>query len=172
MNPALPASVISPAGTGDVAPVDIETFALRLVDGSLMARIERTTLASGEPDACAAASIGLVPASSPDAVLHSTSWRWTDGRVVLTYLCCPDPLPGLDHGLITPAHDHPAVVDPTQPSASRPSPNQVLHHGIDHLAWLADHHPSLVESSRSAHPLLWDRLMRAGRHRAGQFPRT
>ncbi|MEM9746082.1 MAG: hypothetical protein AAF945_05265 [Actinomycetota bacterium] len=170
MNHPLPIAVIPPLDDVAVAPVDIETFGIRLVDGSLVARVERTVLASGEPDACAAASIGLLPAASPDAVLHSTSWRWTEGRVVLTYVCCPDPLPGLARAVITPAHDHPAVVDPTQPSASRPSPNQVLHHGIDHLAWLADHHPTLVECSRAAHPLLWDRLMQAGRHRAGQFP--
>lgn len=164
----LPHSLTLP-DTDIVAPVDIETFGLRLADGALAARVVRTALA-GQPDACAAAAIGLEPDTSADAVLHSTSWRWTGRRVVLTYLCCPDPLPGLDHAVITPAHGHPTIDDPTRPGASEPSPQQVLHHGIDHLAWLAEHHPRLVECSRSSHPLLWDRLMRAGRHRAGQLP--
>lgn len=151
------------------AAVDVEAFGLRLEGGALVARMARTALI-GDPDACAASVIGLDPASSPDTVLHSTSWRWIGGRVVLTYLCCPDPLPSLHGASVRPASDHPAAIDPARPGASAASPQQVLHHGIDHLAWLADHHPLLIEQSRSAHPRLWNQLMRAGRHRAGQLP--
>lgn len=35
------------------------------------------------------------------------------------------------------------------------SAGAVLHHGISHLAWLADHVPSLVRSAQAAHPDLW-----------------
>lgn len=161
----------TPPGARVVAPIDVETFGLRLENGALRARVVRSPL-SGDPDGCAATAIGLRPGDSSSAVLHSTSWRWTDGRVVLTYLCCPDPQPFIAGSVVIPAHGHPAGVDPARPGSSDPSQQQVLHHGIDHLAWLADHHLQLVEHSRSAHPLLWDRVMHAGRHRAGQFPRA
>lgn len=35
------------------------------------------------------------------------------------------------------------------------SAGAVLHHGISHLAWFADHVPSLVRSAQAAHPDLW-----------------
>jgi hypothetical protein len=44
-----------------------------------------------------------------------------------------------------------------------------LHHGIDHLAWLADPHPGLVDASQRVAPDLWAAILRAGRHRAGRL---
>lgn len=160
--------MLDPARTSP-ALVSIETFGLRLAHGSLVAR-RVTSAAQGDPDDDAARAIGLAADSATGVVLHSTSWRWERGEIVLTYVCCPDPL---DHDvdLVQPECGHPGPSDPTQPGAGRATPAQVLHHGIDHLAWLADHHDDLVEASRLAHPELWSRITRAGRHRAGQLRR-
>ncbi len=49
------------------------------------------------------------------------------------------------------------------------SAGAVLHHGISHLAWLADHVPSLVRSAQAAHPDLWGAVLGAERARAGQL---
>ncbi|MEM9037186.1 MAG: hypothetical protein AAGD18_21525 [Actinomycetota bacterium] len=149
------------------APVSVETFGLRLERGVLAAR-RVTSALRGDPDDDAARAIGLDAGTLPGAVLHSTSWRWECGEIVLTYVCCPDPL---DHDacLVPPEHGHPGPSEPTLPGAGPTSVGQVLHHGIDHLAWLADHHDDLVEASRHTHPELWSRITQAGRHRAGQL---
>ncbi|MEM8903360.1 MAG: hypothetical protein AAGA17_12795 [Actinomycetota bacterium] len=151
------------------ARISVETFGLRFAEGSLAARRVLSCL-RGDPDDDAARAIGLAETAPSDAVLHSTSWRWERGDIVLTYVCCPDPL-AVEAALVQPEDGHPGPSDPTLPGAGRATPAQVLHHGIDHLAWLADHHDELVVASRVAHPELWDRITRAGRHRAGQLRR-
>ncbi|MEO1061969.1 MAG: hypothetical protein AAFZ07_11160, partial [Actinomycetota bacterium] len=82
--------MLDPAPTSP-ALVSVETFGLRLAHGSLAAR-RVTSSAQGDPDDDAARAIGLAPDSAAGVVLHSTSWRWERREIVLTYLCCPDPL--------------------------------------------------------------------------------
>lgn len=69
-------------------------------------------------------------------VLHSTSWRYDDGRVVLTFLAVIPPeaargLPSVPVPRVDLARGsaHEAPADITWPA--------VLEHGLRHLAWLA-----------------------------------
>jgi hypothetical protein len=154
-----------------LVPTTVECFGLRLDAGRPVGRLV-TSLLGDDPDDTAAMAIGL--RGSPldgTAVLHSTSWRWERGvGLVLTYLCAPDPLGTPVSALVVPAHGHPHdVAGPSHPGEGSPSPAQVLHHGIDHFAWLADHHSQLVERSRVAAPELWASILENGRHRAGRF---
>lgn len=105
------------------------------------------------------------------ALLHSTSWRWErpTGSLVLTYLCCPDPAPLAAGAVVEPSAVHAAAQDPSRPGDAEVGLAAVLHHGIDHLAWLADHHRSLVQPAVRRAPDLWACIDGAGRHRAGRF---
>ena len=153
-----------------LVPAIVECFGLRL-DGVLpVGRLVSAQL-DGDPDETAARAIGLIGSEvEGTAVLHSTSWRWQDGvGIVLTYVCAPDPL-ALDGVSVTPADGHPHdAAGPSHPGDGAPTMAQVLHHGIDHLAWLADHHPRLVEPAMSVAPELWTAILSAGRHRAGRI---
>jgi hypothetical protein len=39
----------------------------------------------------------------------------------------------------------------------------VLHHAVDHLAWLDDHHPEVTEPARHHDPVMWAAITTAGR---------
>lgn len=149
----------------------VECFGLRLDGGLPVGRLVSVEL-EDDPDEAAAAAIGLRDSAlDGTAVLHSTSWRWhRHVGLVLTYVCAPDPWATLDAVAVAPADGHPHDLSgPSRPGEGAPSPAQVLHHGIDHLAWLADHHPRLVAPSREAAPELWAAILQRGRHRAGRF---
>jgi hypothetical protein len=151
-------------------PTTVECFGLRLVSGTLVGRLVSTAL-DGDPDHTAAGAIGLRGSALDGvAVLHSTSWRWhPDTGVVLSYVCAPDPVAD-PAPAVEPAQGHPGEgLGPSRPGDGRPSVAHVLHHGIDHLAWLADHHPGLVDASQRVAPDLWAAILRAGRHRAGRL---
>jgi hypothetical protein len=159
------------AAAGGLVPTSVECFGLRLDGGRLVGRPVNVRL-DGDPDETAAAAIGL--RGSPldgTAVLHSTSWRWhPDAGIVLTYVCAPDPCTAADASAVVPAGGHPHdAVGPSRPGEAAPSTAHVLHHGIDHLAWLADHHPHIVGPSRAADPELWAAILEGGRHRAGRL---
>ena len=159
------------ATAGGLVPTLVECFGLRLDGRRLVGRLVNVRL-DGDPDETAAAAIGL--RGSPldgVAVLHSTSWRWhPDLGIVLTYVCAPDPGTTIEVAAVAPAAGHPHhTIGPSRPGEAAPSTAQVLHHGIDHLAWLADHHPHIVEPSRAADPELWAAILEGGRHRAGRL---
>ena len=133
----------------------------------------------GQPDEAATEAIGL-PGTRWEgfAVLHSTSWRFDRQAhaLVLTYLCCPDPDAREDGVALVVAQPRALATNgqgPASPDPSRPSPvslshGTVLHHGIGHLAWLAEHSPELVAGSRAIAPGLWEAIARTGPARAGQ----
>lgn len=151
----------------------VECFGLQLHGDRLVGRRVEVPLA-GHPDRDAAWAIGLEGGDRDGvAVLHSTSWRWDAeaDALVLTYICCPDPQADDERGRPV------AIARPQEPlgTASRPSPAElphgsVLHHGVGHLAWLAEHEPHLVETSRRAWPRIWGAILESGRSRAGQLP--
>lgn len=153
-----------------LADVSVECFGLRLVDASIVGRRVCGPMVD-DPDRVAARLIGLVGSSLDGvAVLHSTSWRWTaGGGIVLTYLCCPDP--STVHGeIVMPSMSHTTKgVEPSRPSSGAGTGGDVLHHGVDHFAWLADHFAETVGLSIREDPDLWSAIHRAGRHRAGRF---
>jgi hypothetical protein len=150
----------------------IECFGLQLRGDQLVGRRVEVPL-SGHPDHDAATAIGL-PVSRWDgvAVLHSTSWRCDTeaGALVLTYVCCPDPGATEDGGepVVIARADDPEQ-NPSRPSPAGLSPGAVLHHGVRHLAWLAEHQATLVRTSRQAAPHLWEAILATGPARAGQL---
>lgn len=160
--------------------VIIECFGVRAVpstsdDGlSLVGRhvFERR---SGHPDTDAAELIGLLGSQlDGTALLHSTSWRFDPSRgVILTYVCCPDPAPDADGVFVAAASGHGDHCDdnPSRPHDPHADLSDVFHHGIDHLAWLDDHHRHLTASTARVAPEIWAVVRRAGRHRAGQSAR-
>lgn len=124
------------------------------------------------PDIDVAGLVGLV--GSPldgRALLHSTSWRFDPSTgLILTYLCCPDPHPTLSGSIVPAAGRHNDHDDnPSRPHNPAVELSDVLHHGIDHLAWLSDHHQHITDGVRDLSPLLWEAIRRAGRHRAVQI---
>lgn len=152
----------------------VECFGLRLESDRLLGRRVVVRL-EGHPDDDAARAIGL-HASALDgvAVLHSTSWRLDpdSGDLVLTYVCCPDPdmlCDGCELIVARPPEASPC--DPSRPSATDLSACAVLHHGICHLAWLADNTPHVVSAAQAARPDLWAAILGADRARAGQLAR-
>jgi hypothetical protein len=82
-----------------------------------------------EPDQVAS---DLGPTSESDALLHSTSWRYEPGRVILTYVVVPDPDPG--------AKRRPVADDLAQSEDASEGPDvalaQVAAHACRHLAFL------------------------------------
>ena len=159
------------AAASGLVPTSVECFGLRLDGRRLVGRPVSVRL-DGDPDETAAVAIGL--RGSPldgTAVLHSTSWRWVhEVGIVLTYVCAPDPCTTVEVSAVVPADGHPHhAIGPSRPGEAAPSTAHVLHHGIDHLAWLADHHPHIVGPSRAADPALWAAILEGGRHRAGRL---
>ena len=163
----------------DVPPATIvECFGLRLGGDHLLGRRVEVPL-QGQPDEAATEAIGLLGTRWEGlAVLHSTSWRFDRQAraLVLTYLCCPDPdaredgvvLVVAQPGASTTKYQGPTSPDPSWPSPASLSHGTVLHHGIGHLAWLAEHSPELVARSRAVAPGLWEAIARTGHARAGQ----
>jgi hypothetical protein len=133
----------------------------------------------GQPDDAASEAIGLLGTRWEGlAVLHSTSWRFDRQAraLVLTYLCCPDPdaqedgvaLVVAQPGALATDDQAPTAPDPSSPSPASLSHGTVLHHGIGHLAWLAEHSRELVSGSRVIAPELREAIARTGHARAGQ----
>jgi hypothetical protein len=80
----------------------------------------------------AAASYGLVP-----LLVHSTSWRYQEARIVMTYVAVVQTPDGLSHFLV----DEPVrQTELARGDAFGPPPTidvaQVLEHAFRHLAWL------------------------------------
>jgi len=135
--------VPAPAATSGRAGVVIEVVHLR-ADMSGRWHYRRTAEdlpAWTEPDRAARSLAGLDDISAPNAVLHSTSWRYDPaGHVVLTYAVLPDldpeaaakPLPSMEIARGQ-HHAHPAPV--------AAGPDHVAAHAIRHLAWLASTDP-------------------------------
>jgi hypothetical protein len=130
--------------------VVVEVLLLRLEQDRIAYRSGRTTAAPGaDLDAVALALAGL----EDDAVLHSTSWRREDDRLVVTYAALPDPRPDLPAEPLV----APAVVAGSTPLA--PSPEQlhehhVAAHAVRHLADLAVR-DGVVAAAAARHPALW-----------------
>ena len=86
----------------------------------------------GDIVALAARRYGLVP-----RLVHSTSWRLDEGRLVLTYLVAVQPPPALNENL---ADERVGRADLARGDALTPphdiGVSQVLEHAFRHLAWL------------------------------------
>jgi hypothetical protein len=153
----------------------IECFGVQLRGGRLVGRRVQAPQ-QGHPDEDAARAIGLAGSGWDGvALMHSTSWRWDADAdaLVLTYLCCPDPRPNAESGeLVIVARPDGSPENPSRPSPKELSHGVVLHHGVGHLAWLAEHHPLLAEAARSALPQMWDAILATTPTRAGQITQS
>mgnify|MGYP006976748855 FL=1 len=137
----------SPA-TGPV----VETVLLSAGRGRLWYRVRRSDLGAAVPDEVARRVSGLA-AGEPAGLLHSTSWRFEAGRVVLTYVALPDAAPG--PGLRpVPLESRSASAGPLAPSPVSVSMDDVAVHACRHLAYLR-HTDPLVRRRAEAAPQLW-----------------
>jgi hypothetical protein len=94
------------------------------------------------------------PSSS---VVHSTSWRYEDQQLVLSYLAALQPLAGAPPGFVLhPVHTRPAGPARTSDPAAIPV-MAVLRHGLRHLAMLRVSDPMVAKTlARCWHELLAD----------------
>lgn len=136
-------------------PVRAEVFLLSERDGRLRFRRVGAPLPAGAHPDDAARQLSGLTASTPGAVLHSTSWRFEDGSVVLTYVALPDPQPHMG--------TRPVIVDtaayggPLTPSPVRIDADAVAAHACRHLALLAVSDEAIAAAARFQ-PVLWELL--------------
>jgi hypothetical protein len=133
----------------------VEVVLLSAAAGALHFRTVSAPLPAGpHPDDLALHLSGL-SLCTPGATLHSTSWRYAAGSVVLTYAALPDPAP---HGTSPLAPDRMVIGR----AALAPSPplvdaDAVAAHAARHLALLATTDP-VIAATTSQQSHLWDLL--------------
>lgn len=129
----------------------VETVLLSARAGQLCFRIVSRPLRTDEhPDACARSLAGV----SEGALLHSSSWRYAGGGIVLTYVALPDPDPAAQ---VSPVPDLPPArgADPLAPSPAVVRPVDVAVHACRHLAFLRHTDPVVAAYAARAGEL-WD----------------
>jgi hypothetical protein len=143
---------------GDVTeagvPVTVELLLLGARDGELTYRRLAVPLPRGvEPDALARETLG--GRLGPGSVLHSTSWRFERGELVITFAVAPDPDPATGGGLLadTVADTVAQGADGRHPSAEADHA-EVAAHACRHLAFLRATDATVAEASR-AQPTVW-----------------
>jgi hypothetical protein len=140
-----------------VPQTTIEVFALSERDGCLRHRRLTAGLREGvHPDDTARALSGLT-ACTPGAVLHSTSWRYESGGVVLTYAALPDPRADLPTAPVD--SDAMAAGAPLAPSPARLDIAAVAAHACRQLARLASTDYAIAGATK-AQPDLWDLIVK------------
>jgi len=133
--------------------VFIETVLLSEHDGTLRFRVCSRALDGGErPDAVAQDLAELDP-RDPASLLHSTSWRFSGGSVVLTYVGLPDPWPDGDAPAVRPGVLA-AGSEPLTPTPRQVSAVAVARHACEHLAYLR-YTDTVVAACASAAGDLW-----------------
>jgi len=132
----------------------VETILLSTDDGALHYRVLRQTLPDGgHPDTLARELAGFDDRTDPARLLHSTSWRFAAGSVVLTYAALPDPHPETAIPL-DPWRSLPYADDPLGPALDRLTAGDVAAHACRHLAYLWRTDP-VVALTANAAPDLW-----------------
>ena len=133
--------------------ISVEVVGLSERDGVLHYRVRREMLADGvHPDDLALGLAGLT-LCTPGALLHSTSWRYENGTLVLTYAALPDAAPADQ----TRPVDVDAMVVSTSPLVPSPCAidlDAVAAHACRHLALLLTTDPVTVEAAAAA-PAIW-----------------
>jgi hypothetical protein len=134
--------------------VVVETVLLGAGATGLTYRIRSDDLRDGDrPDALAWALAGLCEADRPDAVLHSTSWRFAPGEVILTYVALPDPSPARGQPLAR-GDDLARGREPTAPAPIGIPRGAVIAHACRHLAFLR-RTDALIARQANNQPGLW-----------------
>ena len=130
----------------------MEVVLLSERDGVLCYRVCREELEDGvHPDDLALSLAGLT-LCTPGALLHSTSWRYDAGTLVLTYAALPDPEPAESRAV-----DVDAMVisgSPLVPSPYAIDRDAVAAQACRHLARLFATDPVTIEAAAAA-PGIW-----------------
>jgi len=133
----------------------VETVLFSVQAGRPAFRVRRQRLARGvHPDALARRLAGLNDAG----LLHSTSWRFEGGAVVLTYAAVPDPTP-IGATPLDPERGAPYPMDPLAPGAVRLTAHDVAVHALRHLSYLRRSDP-LVARGIHGQAELWEAIGR------------
>jgi hypothetical protein len=140
-------------------------FSYRCVTGDLPGDRHPDALAA---DLALATGADAGADAAPLAVLHSTSWRFTDGTVVLTYAAVLDGRPGPGARPL-PEHGIAYSTDPTAPTPPHVCADAVATHAARHLAWLRAH-DEVVATALAARPDVWHALDRFTPTPAGSLP--
>ena len=110
----------------------VETVLFSVQAGRLAFRVRRKRL-TARPSRCARPPAGRARAGP--ALLHSTSWRFEGGAVVLTYAAVPDPTP-IGATPLERERGAPYPMDPLAPGAVRLTAHDVAVHAVRHLSYL------------------------------------
>lgn len=128
--------------TGAAREVHVEVILLGLMAGRRLSyRTVRTPLPGHAPPDDHALALAALKDGQPGAVCHSTSWRTEGDLLVLTYGATPDPPP--QHSI---SLDEPSVIcsqDPVRPRPEHVHAHHVAAHAARHLAYLAEHDPTV-----------------------------
>ncbi|MET7402623.1 hypothetical protein ABZS66_55000 [Dactylosporangium sp. NPDC005572] len=170
-------------GDHRTAPVRVEVLVVGACAATVYYRRVCATLARDtHPDVAAAQAVQLVGSSvsarpvavsagqggvqrdgpQPDwappplTMLHSTSWRFDEGAVVLTYVAVLDGVPGADSVLLV-SRDVARSGDPAVPSPPEITLYAVAAHALRHLAWLRER-DEVVATALASAPFVWDAL--------------
>jgi hypothetical protein len=142
----------------------VEVVLLSAAGGALHFRTVSAPLPAGpHPDDLALHLSGLT-LCTPGATLHSTSWRYAAGSVVLTYAALPDPAPVGT----TPLSPDRMVIGRAAlaPSPARVDADAVAAHAARHLALLSSTDP-VVGGALAALPQICDLLAKLPAGTAG-----
>lgn len=132
--------------------ISVEVVLLSERDGVLRYRVRRDVLEDGvHPDDLAFGLAGLT-LCTPGGLLHSTSWRYESGSVVLTYAALPDLWPQATRRVEVDAMA--VAASPLMPSPCTVDIDAVAAHACRHLALLLTTDPVAVEAAVAA-PAIW-----------------
>jgi hypothetical protein len=142
----------------------VETVLLSVHAGRLAFRVLRRRLPRGtHPDELARRLAGFGP--DDGGLLHSTSWRFDGGVVVLTYAALPDPTPA-GATPVDLARPTPYPVDPLAPGRVHLTVHDIAVHACRHLAFLRRTDPLVASGAvggadqhgADGQPELWDAI--------------
>ncbi len=148
-------------------PVRVEAVLLGTRGGRLTYRVMQRPLRTGQHPDAVARSLTLADGTTDGgALLHSTSWRYEPGAVVLTYAALPDPDP--TDATVLPGPVPGPDADPLAPCRPQVRLDHVVSHACRHLAWLR--YTDRVVAERAARvPHLWALIDRYRPAPAGQL---
>jgi hypothetical protein len=135
----------------DVVAQNLEILAVTLRGGRLLwlKPVHATSLRVGlprkvEPSDIVLQVLGLYPLLP--RVVHSTSWRYEQDRVVLTYLAVVEPPDSLPEGSLETVEVQRAELDRGESMAPPDSIHlaAVLEHALRHLSWLIRDDPAIA----------------------------
>jgi hypothetical protein len=137
----------------------VETVLFSVQADRLAFRVRRGRLTRGEhPDALARRLAGL-DRDGPAGLLHSTSWRFERGAVMLTYAAVPDPAP-TGAAALDPQRGAPYPIDPLAPGALRLTAHDVAVHAGRHLSYLRRTDPLVGRAAAAGDVALWEAIGR------------